>query len=499
MASLGPWSVRWVWCVVALAACGALAQVPGETKGDKWCSGPKTCVQWTPVPSAASYNVYRGTATTLPDLLTTTPDSCLVGNFPGTTTGTTILAVPPPGKLHWYLVTAANGSGEGTSGNATAGPRKRESFGPCGATPVIVINEVDYDEPGTDTNEFVEIYNPSAAPVDLTGLALVFINGPTQTEYARVDLDTGSSRQLMPGAYLVVATSTVSTPPATNVILFPAASNNVQNGSPDGIALFDTETNTLVDALSYEGSITAAVINGAPGAYNLVEGTATSVVDGEAFPGSLNRMPNGSDTNDAATDWELLTLPSPGAPNGTGGVILINEVDYDQPLTDADEFVELYNPSTDPVNLTGLVLVFINGATQTEYLRIDLTDGSSSQLLGGEYLVVATATVSTPPGTNKILFPATSNNVQNGAPDGIALFDTASDTLLDALSYEGSINAATIIGAPGTHNLVEGTPEPAPDSNALDGSLSRVPNGSDTNDADTDWSFVPTPTPGSAN
>ena len=33
---------------------------------------------------------------------------------------------------------------------------------------------------------------------------------------------------------------------------------------------------------------------------------------------------------------------------------------------------------------------------------------------------------------------------QNGAPDGLALVDTEKDVLLDALSYEGSIHAATI-------------------------------------------------------
>jgi hypothetical protein len=88
---------------------------------------------------------------------------------------------------------------------------------------------------------------------------------------------------------------------------------------------------------------------------------------------------------------------------------------------------------------------------------------------------------------------------QNGAPDGVALVDTANGTLLDALSYEGTITAAVIDGT--TYDLVEGTPLPASvaDSNTVDGSLSRIPDGQDTNDAASDWTFTTTKTPGAAN
>ena len=88
---------------------------------------------------------------------------------------------------------------------------------------------------------------------------------------------------------------------------------------------------------------------------------------------------------------------------------------------------------------------------------------------------------------------------QNGAPDGVALVATAAGTLLDALSYEGAITAATIGSA--TFNLVEGTLLPATvaDSNTVAGSLIRFPDGGDTNDAATDWRFTTTPTPGAAN
>ena len=77
--------------------------------------------------------------------------------------------------------------------------------------------------------------------------------------------------------------------------------------------------------------------------------------------------------------------------------------------------------------------------------------------------------------------------------------DTASGALLDALSYEGAIRAASIGGA--TYDLVEGTalPETVADSNTTAGALIRNPNGTDTNDAATDWAFTTTVTREAAN
>ena len=88
-----------------------------------------------------------------------------------------------------------------------------------------------------------------------------------------------------------------------------------QNGAPDGVALVDTATHALLDALSYEGEITAAVIDGQT--YDLVEGTslAETVADSNTRDGSLSRIPDGEDHDDAAADWEFTTTNTPGAAN----------------------------------------------------------------------------------------------------------------------------------------------------------------------------------------
>ena len=41
----------------------------------------------------------------------------------------------------------------------------------------LVINEIDYDQPGTDGAEFLELKNVSAGPVALGGHSVVLVNG----------------------------------------------------------------------------------------------------------------------------------------------------------------------------------------------------------------------------------------------------------------------------------------------------------------------------------
>ncbi|HEU5211960.1 MAG TPA: lamin tail domain-containing protein [Gaiellaceae bacterium] len=161
---------------------------------------------------------------------------------------------------------------------------------PTGAR--LVINEVDYDQVGADHDGFVEIYNAGNAPADLTDVALSPVNGGDGTEYSRKAL-TGT---LAAGAYLVVDVE-------------------LQNGSPDGVALVNLTTKTLLDALSYEGAVTAATIDGTT--YDLVEGTVlpATVADSGTVEGSLIRNPNGQDTDDAAADWAFTTTVTRGAAN----------------------------------------------------------------------------------------------------------------------------------------------------------------------------------------
>ncbi len=163
---------------------------------------------------------------------------------------------------------------------------------PPPAGPDLVLNEVDYDQVGADGDGFVELKNTGTTPIDLAGIALVFVDGADGEEYRRFAL-TGT---VEPGGYHVVAA-------------------DPQNGAPDGLALVDTASGTLLDALSYEGPITTATIG--TRTYNLVEGTLlpANVADSNTVAGSLSRIPDGRDTDDAASDWQFTRTLTRGAEN----------------------------------------------------------------------------------------------------------------------------------------------------------------------------------------
>lgn len=176
----------------------------------------------------------------------------------------------------------------------------------------LVINEVDYDQPGTDATEFVEIYNPTANAISTAGLSLVLVNGSNNTTYLAFDLSAAGS--IPAGGYLVVADTAVTVDPGAIVLNFATATNSIQNGAPDGIALVDTISGSLIDVLSYEGAMTAATVTGVAGTVSLVEGTASAVTDTGVL-GSNSRFPNGVDYNDASIDWIFSSTPTPGTAN----------------------------------------------------------------------------------------------------------------------------------------------------------------------------------------
>ena len=191
----------------------------------------------------------------------------------------------------------------------------------------LVINEVDYDQLGTDTAEFVEIFNPSTSSVSLTGLDLIFVNGANNLTYRTVDL--GVISQIPAGGYLLVASAAVVAPSGVDAIRFATPNDNIQNGSPDGVVLSNRVTVQIVDSVSYEGAMTAVNLTGYPGPISLVAGTAipTTVADSNTVVGSLGRFPNGARSGNDASDWTFVE-PTPGYSNGGGPPPLCDSLDY---------------------------------------------------------------------------------------------------------------------------------------------------------------------------
>jgi hypothetical protein len=107
----------------------------------------------------------------------------------------------------------------------------------AGTGPAVFINEVHYDNTGTDTGEFIEIAGP--AGTDLATYSIVLYNGATGLSY-----DTDALSGTIPNQQNGFGTVSLSYPV-----------NGIQNGSPDGIALVNGTT--VIQFLSYEGSFLA--------------------------------------------------------------------------------------------------------------------------------------------------------------------------------------------------------------------------------------------------
>jgi len=165
----------------------------------------------------------------------------------------------------------------------------------------LVINEIDYDQPNTDTAEFIEILNAGASAEPLAGWDVQLVNGANGAVYGTIGLASAGA-SLAAGEYLVIGAATLLTalPPATKSIAFANASDNVQNGAPDAVLL--RRNGVVVDAVSYEGVMAG-----------ITEGATSAPTD--STTGSIGRFPNGVDTDENGADFVFTASSTPGAAN----------------------------------------------------------------------------------------------------------------------------------------------------------------------------------------
>ena len=154
----------------------------------------------------------------------------------------------------------------------------------------VFINEIHYDNAGTDANEAIEIAGP--AGTDLSGWSLVLYNGANGQVY-----DTDALSGVIPDQQNGFGT-----------LLFTYPVNGIQNGSPDGVALVNGTT--LVQFLSYEGSFTAV---GGPA--NGVASTDIGVTETGLEPLGQSLQLQGSGSIYQDFTWAGPFPSSPGAVN----------------------------------------------------------------------------------------------------------------------------------------------------------------------------------------
>ncbi len=221
------------------------------------------------------------------------------------------VVTPAPGE--WRVVARASLSGQGwryCDLGPTEGLQLAETA-PLSSLPAqeprLLINEIDYDQSGGDIAEFIELYNPGPARVDLSGAQLSLFNGNADMEYLSIDLSGGGV--LASGEYFIIGSPLVTDllPEGVRSI---SLSGTIQNGGadPDGIRIED-QSGRIMDALSYEGS--GSLIEGYTEGSGVIDGDDPSI----APNGSLSRCPNGTDSDDNSLDFSLAEQSTPGIAN----------------------------------------------------------------------------------------------------------------------------------------------------------------------------------------
>ncbi len=163
----------------------------------------------------------------------------------------------------------------------------------------VVINEVDYDQPGTDSAEFIELFNTGSVIISLDNYSIDLINGSNSSSYRNINL-TGFN--INASSYFVVCSNASLV--ANCNYSFTSSNGWIQNGAPDAAALYDGAN--LLDALSYEGLLSP-----------YTEGDALTIKDNNADIISISRIIDGADSNNNALDFELGCI-TPGSANISG-------------------------------------------------------------------------------------------------------------------------------------------------------------------------------------
>ncbi len=253
--------------------------------------------------------------------------------------------------------------------------------------PTVWINEIHYDNSGTDVNEFVEI--AGTAGINLSDYAIIRFNGSNPS--AAVIYSTPAQ----------ITTLTGTMPNQSNgfgtfAIYYPV--DGLQNGPNDGIALVKLSTSTVIQLLSYEGAFTVAT--GQAWASGQTSVNLPFSEDGTIANGSIKLAGSGNKYSDFT--WQSQTATA--------------------------------NPGSINVGQTFTTISSGNAVTLT------VTDGSGNQSTGTAYVTVVDNIAPS-------LTPAANQNVNLGASCSIVVPDvrgTATDNCAGVTITQSPVAGSSI-------------------------------------------------------
>ena len=167
----------------------------------------------------------------------------------------------------------------------------------------VVINEIDYDQAGSDVAEFIELHNTSPGPVSLNGYSIDLVNGSNGSSYNSFGLN---SHSIDANGYFVLCGDATT---VANCTISLSSSGWIQNGGSDGDAIALLRDGTLIDSVVYEGIGNHLAF--------LAEGGSFANADSSSITASIARLPNGIDTDFNTGDFGSACL-TPGGSNISG-------------------------------------------------------------------------------------------------------------------------------------------------------------------------------------
>lgn len=341
----------------------------------------------------------------------------------------------------------------------------------------VFINEIHYDNTGTDTGEAIEVAAPSGT--DLTGWTVVLYNGNGGASYDTDSLGTVAGTC---GSY--------------DLYVINYASNGIQNGAPDGMALVNA-SNTVIQFLSYEGTFTATNGpangttstdigvsqggNGAVGQSLQLAGTGTVYSDftWQAEAASTFGKCNTGQVFGTPSDVPPTVSSTTPAHNATG--VAVNAaitVNFSESVDVATGAFTVECPVGAPVTFSSAPVLPATGTSS-----VVLTPDANLP-----YSTVCTVTVDKDKVTDK------DGTADNMATNHVFSFttvaaDVCSTTFTPIYSIQGSGSAAAITGAVTTQGVVVGDYEPQSGSGQIRGFYLQDLTG-DSNPATSDGIFV---------
>ena len=304
------------------------------------------------------------------------------------------------------------------------------SFSTIKAQQLLFINEFlasntsCYADEYGDYDDWLEIYNAGTEPVDIGGMYIT--DKLDQPTYYQIPAGKPDSTTIPPGGYLVLWCDDDLEQGVLHV-------NIKLKGGGEQIGLYDNDGLTPIDTLSYDDQTTDI---------------------------SYGRIVDGG------PDWAFFTNPTPGATNTTTTIpinLLVNEFlaindscCFDE-FGDNDDFVEIYNAGTEPVDIGGLYIT--DKLDQPTYYQIPAGKPDSTTIPPGGFLVLW-CDEDLEQGVLHV------NIKLKGGGEQIGLYKADGITPIDTLTY--GAQASNI-------------------------SYGRMPDGGP------DWVFFPNPTPGASN